>query len=142
MRIERDKDLQKDFEKWAEVFRQLFAQVNLARSSDPALLPAATKALEDFRAQPGARDVERAFVLGSASRPLNAEVIYLMAGCVHERAERAQLDNSAQAAGHWRNATEWWNRFLDASSDARSPFPKRDAHARVMLARCQKFAPK
>jgi hypothetical protein len=142
MRIERDKELQKDFEKWAEVFRQLFAEVNIARASNPAMAPAATKALEDFRAQQTARDVERAFILGNASRPLAAEVTFLLAGCVQERAERAQLDQSAQAAGHWRNAAEWWNRFLDASVEARSPFPTREAHARAQLARCKQFAPK
>jgi hypothetical protein len=73
---------------------------------------------------------------------LAAEVTFLLAGCVQERAERAQLDQSAQAAGHWRNAAEWWNRFLDASVEARSPFPTREAHARAQLARCKQFAPK
>lgn len=142
IRIERDKGLQKDFEKWAEIFRQLFADVNVARASNPAMVPAATKALEEYRAQPTARDIEHAFVIGNASRPLAAEVTFLLAGCVQERAERAQLDKSSQAAGHWRNAAEWWNRFLDASVEARSPFPAREVHARAQLTRCRQFAPK
>ena len=142
MRIERDKGIQKDFEKWAEVFRRLFAEVNIARSSNPAMVPAAMKALEDFRSQPAARDIERAFIMGNASRPLAAEVTFLLAGCVQERAERAELDKSPQAAGHWTNAVEWWNRFLDASQEARSPFPARELHARAQLARCKQFAPK
>ena len=50
----------------------------------------------------------------AASKPLGAEVIYLMALCVHERAERSQTPEQ------WKNAAEWWQRFLDASALAAS----------------------
>jgi hypothetical protein len=141
-RMERDKGLKADVEAWAKRFDVFAGQLNEARVRNPSEVPFAAKALQDFRNQPGNRDIERAFVLGSASRPLAADATYLMAQCVHERAERAQLDNSGQAAANWRNAKEWWNRFLDASVEARSPFPAREAHARVLLERCRQFAPK
>jgi hypothetical protein len=67
---------------------------------------------------------------------------YLIAACVHERAERAQLEKSSQARAQWRNAAEWWNRFLDASAEAQSPFPAREPHARGLLERCRQFLPK
>jgi hypothetical protein len=141
-RIQNDRTVQREFQRWAEQFRKLFFEVNLARDRNPAAVPAATKALDDFQNMPGNRDIERAFVLGSAARPLGAEVAFLMAGCAHERAERSQLDNPATAAANWRNAADWWNRFLDASIQARSPFPAREPHARALLARCQQFAGK
>jgi hypothetical protein len=141
-RIQTDRTAQKDFRRWAEQFRTLYFQVNLARERNPSAMPAAMKALEDFQNTPFNRDIERAFVLGSAARPLGAEVAFLMAECAHERAERSQLDNPATAAANWRNAADWWNRFLDASIQAASPFPAREPHARALLARCQQFTSK
>src|SRR5262249_13621270 len=141
-RIQTDRTVRKDFQRWAENFRKLFFEVNLARERNPAAVPAAMKMLDDFQNVPINRDIERAFVLGSAARPLGAEVTFLMAECAHERAERSQLDNSATAAANWKNAADWWNRFLDASLQAGSPFPAREPHARALLARCQQFTGK
>ena len=141
-RMEQDKNLQKDFEKWADEFQSLSARHIRARERDPASLPAAIQDLERFRVHPKNRDIERAFVFGHAARPLGAEVAYLMAACVHERAERAQLDGSERAAEHWSNARFWWGKYLDASAQAQSPYPARETHARALLARCQQFAPK
>jgi hypothetical protein len=141
-RMQTDRTVQKDFQRWAEQFRQLYFQVNLARERNPAAMPAAMKALDDFQNTPTNRNVERAFVLGHAARSLGAEVAFLLAACAHELAERGQLDNSATAAANWKNAAEWWKRFLDASIQAGSPFPAREPHARALLARCQQFTGK
>jgi hypothetical protein len=141
-RMRQDKNLQRDFEAWSDEFQRLSAQVLRAERDDPAQVPAAARAFEQFRNLPRSQDIERAFVLGSAAAPLGAEVTYLTAATVHERAERAQLDDSPQAPAQWRNAAEWWERFLDASAQARSPLPAREAHAKALLARCQKHAAK
>jgi hypothetical protein len=135
-RFDRDTNLKKDFDKWADDFQRLNAQLARAERDDPASVPLARQALEQFRRNPKNEDIEKAFILGSAARPLAAEVNYLMALCIHERAERAQ------ARANWKNAEEWWGRFLDASSDARSPVPAREAHARALLERCRQFSGK
>jgi hypothetical protein len=141
-RIEQDKVLGQEFTGWARRFQDLVTALNTARLRDPTAVPAALRALDEFRNVPANRDIERAFVIGSAARPLGAEVIFLMAACVHERAERAQIDNPARAKASWRNAIEWWERFLDASTQAQSPFPAREPHARALLARCRQLAGK
>jgi hypothetical protein len=69
-------------------------------------------------------------------------VAFLTAQAVHERAERSQLEGTAQAPANWGNAAEWWDRFLVASAQAKSPFPARDQYARALLARCQQFTGK
>jgi hypothetical protein len=140
-RMDQDPTLQKDFERWTEELQTLSARVLRPDPGDPGGVQA-QRNLEQFRKNPRNQDVERAFVLGHASRPLAAEVAFLTAQCVHERAERAQADGTDQARDQWRNATEWWQRFLDASAQANSPFPAREPHARELLARCQKFAGK
>jgi hypothetical protein len=142
LRSEQDKALQKEFDDWAVALQSHTARMIRARERDPDALPTAIEELEKFRKAPKNRDIERAFIAGMASRPLGAEVVFLLATCVHERAERSHLDKSDRAADNWRNAREWWNRFLDASTQARSPYPAREAHARALLARCQQFAPK
>ena len=111
-----------------------------ASPRDP--LPEATQEFERFRTASKNRDVVGAYIYGMASRPMGAEVHFLLATCVHERAERAQLADSDRAADNWENARQWWNRYLEASNQARTPFPARDAHARALLARCQQFQPK
>jgi len=141
-RFEKDPEIRKDFEAWSDSIRRLFAALLGARASDPAGVSAATKTLTEFTQQPKNRDIERAFTWGSASRSLGAAVVYLMAECVHERAERAQRDSTAQAVSQWKNAEEWWVRFLDASSQTNGMLPARDAHARMLLGRCRQFTSK
>jgi hypothetical protein len=141
-RIEQDKTLQAAFDKWAVDLQSHAARVLRARERDPDALPAAMQEFDKFRSAPENRDIEGAYILGMVSRPLGAEVHFLLATCVHERAERAQLDKSDRAPDNWKNAREWWNRYLEASNQARSPFPVRDTHARALLARCQQFQPK
>jgi hypothetical protein len=140
-RADHDPDLQKDFDRWTVELQALLARVLRPDPGDPGGVQA-QRALDAFRNNPRNRDTEQAFVLGHAARPLAAEVAFLMAQCVHERAERAQADGGTQAQGQWRNAAEWWQRFLDASAQANSPFPAREPHARDLLARCQQFAGK
>jgi hypothetical protein len=140
-RIEQDPTLQKDFERWTEQLQVLTARTLRPEPGDPTGAQA-QRALEQFRNDRRSRDIEKAFVLGHAARPLGAEVAFLTAECVHERAERAQAEKSERAKGLWRNAAEWWQRFLDASVQANSPFPAREPHARNLLARCQQFTGK
>lgn len=140
-RIEQDPTLQKDFEHWTEQLQVLTARTLRPEPGDPTGAQA-QRALEQFRNDRRNRDIERAFVLGHAALPLGAEVAFLTAECVHERAERAQAEKSDRARGLWRNAAEWWQRFLDASAQANSPFPAREPHAQNLLARCQQFAGK
>lgn len=141
-RMEQDATLRRDFEEWGKQYFELNTKYLRARRDDPAEAPIAEKELTNFRSQPKNVDVERAFVWGNASRPLGAEVAFLMASCVHERAERAQLEGSSQAVGHWKNASDWWGRFLDASAQAQTPFLSREKHAQAMLVRCRQFSEK
>lgn len=140
-RMDQDPTLQKDFERWTEELQVLTAKTLRPEPDDPTGAEA-QRNLQRFRTHPRNQDVERAFVLGHASRPLAAEVSFLTAECVHERAERAQVDGSDRAKDLWRNAAEWWQRFLDASAQANSPFPAREPHAQKLLARCQQFTGK
>jgi hypothetical protein len=141
-RMETDTSLRKDIDTWAEIFEQLSAKVNRAKLVSPTEASFAMRELEQFRTQPRNRDIERAFVMGSAARPVGAEVAFLMAQCAQERAERTHLDASPQAAGLWQNARDWWDRFLVASAEAGSPFPAREPHARALLARSEQFIKK
>ncbi|HKB06381.1 MAG TPA: hypothetical protein VKD90_29570, partial [Gemmataceae bacterium] len=141
-RMEQDKTLRREFETWADEFQALSARVIRAEREDPASLPTYSRQLDLFRSQQRNQDIERAFVLGNAARPLAAEVTFLTATAVHERAERAQLEGGGQAVDLWRNAAQWWKRFLDASDQARSPFPAREPHAKALLARCEQFTAK
>lgn len=141
-RFEEDKTLQKDFDRWADQFRHLSAVANNARLRDPDGLPAALRALQEFRSTLANREVEQAFVLGTAARPLAAEVYYMTALCKHEQAERAHFDNPTGGTDRWRNAAEWWERYLDVSARANSPYPAREPHARALLERCRKFTGK
>jgi hypothetical protein len=136
-RLEQDPDIQKDFASWLEQFRHLRAEATRAQFNNPADLPAATRALDDFQRNPHNNDIERTVIYGTAGWDLNAEVTYLMAACVHERAERAELDNPGQAAAQWQNAQDWWGRYLEVSAQAGHPIPSRDAHAIRLQARCR-----
>lgn len=137
-RMDQDPTLQKDFERWSEELQNLTARTLRPEPGDPNGTQA-QRALEQFRKNPRSIDIEKAFVLGHASRPLAAEVAFLTAECVQEQAERAQAGGSNRAKDLWRNAAEWWQRFLDASAQANSPFPAREPHAKELLARCQQF---
>jgi hypothetical protein len=140
-RMDQDPTLQKDFERWTEELQELTARTVRPDPGDPTGAEA-QRNLQRFRSHPRNQDIERAFVLGHASRPLAAEVAFLTAECVHEQAERAQAGGSNRAKDLWRNAAEWWQRFLDASAQANSPFPAREPHAQHLLARCQQFTGK
>ena len=94
-----------------------------------------------FNANSAVRNLEQQrmilLVRRSTSLLLCAEAKYLTALVVHERAERSQLEGSTKAVSNWQNAGEWWERYLDVSAQARSPFPAREAHGRALLARCK-----
>jgi len=139
-RWDQDKELRKDFDKWADEFQRLSAAIIRARERDPASLPGAEAVMTRFLADRHNQDIQTAFVRGVAARPLIAEVNYLTASTLQERAERAQLDGSDRAAEQWRNATFWWDLFLDASAQAHSPLPAREAHGRTLKARCEQLS--
>ncbi len=142
IRFEQDPTIRAEFDAWSEKFVAIYARFIRAQQADLADLPAARQALVQFRNNSTNRDIERAFIYGHAARPLAAEVLFLMAMCVHERAERSQADGSARAESIWRNAGEWWGRYLDSSAQAGNTIPARDAHARQLQARCQTFIKK
>lgn len=137
--IHTDPSQKEAFSHWAESFLQLSAALGRAEREGPAAGQAAFKDLTAFRSQSANWEIERAYVFSYAGRPLAAEVTFLMAQCVHERAERAERDDPARAAAQWKNAEGWWVRALDASAQARSPYPAREPHARALLARCRQF---
>jgi hypothetical protein len=140
-RVDQDRTLRADFNEYFKKLFELAADQQRARG-DPEAFAAATKAFQTFRTQPKNMDIERSYTLGTAARPMTAEVLYLQACCIHERAERAQLDGAAGAAAGWRNAAESWDRFLSEAAVLRPAFPGREAHAKAMRARCQSFLPK
>ncbi|HVK14071.1 MAG TPA: hypothetical protein VM597_35335 [Gemmataceae bacterium] len=140
-RVDQDRGLSKDF---AEYFKKLFemsADQQRARN-DPEAFATATKQMMAFRTQAKNADIERSYTLGTAARPMTAEVLYLTAACVHERAERAQADGATETAAGWRNAAECWDRYLSEAAALRPAFPGREPHARAMRARCQSFLTK
>jgi len=141
-RMKTDRNLLMDFAQWAQAIESLLAAVNRAKLQNPAEVPVAMKNLELFRNQPRNRDIERAFIMGTAAGPVGAEVAYLTAQCAHERAERAQLEPSPNTPKLWQNAADWWERFLNASNEANSPFPARETHAKALLARTLQFTKK
>lgn len=142
LRVENDSGIGKDFAAWADEFERLSSALIRAERSDPGAVPAARAAMAQFRSQPKNLDVERAYIFGHAAGPLGADVNFMMAACEHERAERQARTDPAEAAARWRNAEEWWGRFLDASAQARSPFPAREPHARALRDRCRQFTVK
>jgi hypothetical protein len=76
-------------------------------------------------------------VLGAAADPLGEEATYLLALCMHEKAERSQVrfergqKHEAPAAA-WETAAEWWQQYLD-----KYPNRPRAASARLWLARAR-----
>jgi hypothetical protein len=139
IRLEQDKGLRNEIDKWAETYQSLSANIIKARERDPAALPAAERDFNSFYNDRHNLDVQWAFIRGTAARPLVAELTFLIAAAVHERAERAPADGSDRTTALWRNAVEWWERFLDASAKAHSALPAREAHGRALKARCEQF---
>jgi hypothetical protein len=76
-------------------------------------------------------------VLSAAADPLGEEATYLLALCMHEKAERSQVrfgrgqKNEAPAAA-WETATEWWQQYLDKYANRPGA-----AAARLWLARAR-----
>jgi hypothetical protein len=76
-------------------------------------------------------------VLGAAAEPLGEEATYLLALCMHEKAERNQIrfergQKNESPAGAWETAAEWWQQYLD-----KYPNRPRAAAARLWLARAR-----
>ena len=76
-------------------------------------------------------------VLGAAADPLGEEATYLLALCMHEKAERSQVrfgrgQKNESPAAAWETATEWWQLYL-------KDYSKRPgaAAARLWLARAR-----
>lgn len=141
-RVQQDPSLRADFNQYFADLFALSADRERAKAGGPDEYAAANQRFIAFVNLPKNRDVERAYTLGTAHRPLGADVLFLTAACVHERAERAQLDGGADAAAGWRNAAECWDRFLNDAPATRTAFPGREPHARAQKARCLTFLPK
>ena len=140
----RTRTLQKDFETGPIQFQRCRPSRS-GRAS--ATRRRCRRPLQSMRAfpqhNPQNRDIERAFVLGHGV-PAARRRGHVPDGQLRPRAGRAGPTRRIcpRPRGSWRNAREWWERFLDASAQARSPFPAREPHARDLLARCKQFAPK
>lgn len=136
-RAESDKSLQADFDLWAQGLQHVISDMLRAKEGRRGALPLAEaqQAYMTFMEDPRGRDVHRAYVMAQATRPLAAEALYLLASCVHERAERAALRGTA-TSGNWQNARDWWERYADAAAQTRGDFEARDRHALSLAARC------
>ncbi len=76
-------------------------------------------------------------VLAAAADPLGEEATYLLALCMHEKAERSQVrfergQKNESPATAWETAAEWWQQYLD-----KYPNRPRAAAARLWLARAR-----
>ncbi len=76
-------------------------------------------------------------VLAAAADPLGEEATYLLALCMHEKAERSQVrfergQKNESPAAAWETAAEWWQQYLD-----KYPNRPRAAAARLWLARAR-----
>lgn len=139
-RIEQDKSLRQDFDRFVDELQSLTAAYYRVKD-DPAASAAARKRIESFQSVQRNVDIERSFVLGTAARPLGAEVLFLTASAVHERCERAEAEGSGNESS-WRNAIDCWDRFLSVAANTRASFPGREPHAKLMKARCESFVKK
>lgn len=136
-RLEQGKEMLAEFNNYAERLSKLWADVERAKLRNDLVAGAeATKTLEAFAAQGRGRGVQRVFVMTYAVPPLSADLTYLLAVCVQERAERADAAGKSTKTD-WENAHEWWNRYRDASQVSAVKLAPRDQHAQEMHARCQ-----
>jgi hypothetical protein len=136
-RVGQNHKLVADFDRISDTMLKLSAERERARrDNNGAKLAEASTKYDDFMKDNYTQAVLRAYIMSHATPPLTAEVMYLLAACVHERAERASLTNTKAAKADWENARDWWKRYLDASTEAKNVVPARDVHAQALLRRC------
>jgi hypothetical protein len=141
-RFARDTGLKADFARWAGDIQRLDANVAKAqRSKDASAVEMARTAMGSFMRNPQNADILYAIVMGTASGPLLAETTYLLALCIHEKAEVAVL-RGLPAEDLWKNAAEWWVRYETAAKKVPGLFKERDAHAKALATRCDSQIPK
>jgi hypothetical protein len=77
----------------------------------------------------------QALALREVGPSLASETLYESALAIHEKAARSGADRRDE----WRNAADWWTRYLEAYPQARrhSPDPERVAHAKALLKEAQ-----
>ena len=129
-RSEQDPALRANFQMWSQQLQSLIADVSRStQRGDQAQEVAAKQNLDSFFKDQRNQEVQRAWVLGYASRPLLAESNYLLALSVHERTNRLQLKSAKPDPNAWKTVVDWWNRYLDSAAQTEGGFPKRDEQA-------------
>jgi hypothetical protein len=135
-------------EEWSRQANPIFADIARAeQSGDAGELARAKSAQLEFLLKAPVSEKMALYVRRQTSRLLSAEATYELALLVHEQAEREQArlemkpDSAAgaEAGRAWRNAADWWQRYLDNYPELRGSFKDRDAHARRLLDRCKQF---
>lgn len=132
---------------FAKVSNRVHADLSRARSFDPAAVPAAQAAVNDFwnRYAPIAQLV----VDQASARAGLLEASFLLATCKHEEAERLQARRElaagpeadrlrADAAGAWREAANAWESYADQTgTDDAAGFPGRAEHVKALSDRAK-----
>ncbi len=137
-------DLDRMYETWVNAANDVYEELAAAeKSGDSAAITAAQtnrSKLEQYRPM-------ILIVLRNASTINRAEIAYLTAVCSHEKAERSQAalelkpsdSLKADAEIYWTNAREYWVAYINNYQDLRQYYPAREAHAKLMLKRCEQF---
>ncbi|WP_020469270.1 hypothetical protein [Zavarzinella formosa] len=142
-RSEQDPMLKADFAQWSETLQNLSANVLRAGQKGGQVEEAvARQRLEEFFRTPRNLEIQKAWVLGYASRPLLAESNFLLALCVHERTLRMQTRTGTPDPTAWKTVLDWWERYLDSASQVNGPYQNRDAQAKRLKAQAEEFAAK
>jgi hypothetical protein len=138
-KADRNPKLIEEFEKWADELQSLTAdKVRAERSKNGQQLAQVSQAINNFMSTPRSREIEQSVILGLFGGPLNSEVLYLLALSVQDRAERQLVRGGGKP--NWQSAIDWWDRYLEASSQVNGPFAARDQHARALRERGLKMS--
>ena len=132
---------------WAQRASEFFAEVRRAEESGDASALAKAHAAERLFLQTPLSEKMALLVRRATTRLLSAESSYYLAMLVHEKAERSQArlertpgaKNRTESALLWKDASDWWRRYLDNYPDLRSRFKDRDDQARQLRDRCKTF---
>ena len=146
-RLAADPNLDAEAEKWLRKADELNAALSRARRANDA--EAAARAEQAIQAHSNKGNNPAFALLERTIAELHyAEATYLLALCVHEKAERLQAragrtkkESDLEAARDgWKNAQDWWQNYLRNSPQVRGAFPAREKHARHLAGRAAKLA--
>ncbi|WP_162659364.1 hypothetical protein [Tuwongella immobilis] len=117
------------------------ADANVARANRAKDIAASQRAQADL--EQVIRDGgEVAFMLERwTARLLAEEGTYLLCLCIQEKAEQSRILGVAGAnlKDSWSSSKDWWERYLRDYPRQAALYPARIAHAKAMIARCQKM---